>query len=201
MGCRRDLAQSHLVRDRAQPSESFNESLGSVGPAHDPERRAAMDPDSRVDESVTRVQDPIRSPPTRLTIKPAHTENRTPSAPAHLAIKLLAHAAADTVGSRLVGLAKGLGMRCSGFARRALALTAGLSLTVSASSLADTRRPATTTISSCTTAAVLSAVAKGGSYVFACSGTIDVPNNGSTGDPFSVPVGDSVSLNANGKTV
>ena len=33
----------------------------------DPQRRAAMDKDPRVDESVTRVQDPIRRPPTRLT--------------------------------------------------------------------------------------------------------------------------------------
>ena len=47
----------------------------------DPQRRAAMDPDPRVDESDARVQDPIRRPHPRLTIKPAYTDFRTLSDP------------------------------------------------------------------------------------------------------------------------
>ena len=45
----------------------------------DPERRAAMDADPRLDESPTRVQDPLRRPTARLTHQPAYTESRTPS--------------------------------------------------------------------------------------------------------------------------
>ena len=45
----------------------------------DPERRAAMDADPRLDESPTRVQDPLRRPTARLTINPAYTDSRTPS--------------------------------------------------------------------------------------------------------------------------
>ena len=46
----------------------------------DPERRPAMDPNPRLDESAARVQDPLRRPTARLTINPAYTDSRTPSA-------------------------------------------------------------------------------------------------------------------------
>lgn len=52
-----------------------------------------------------------------------------------------------------------------------------------------------TAITSCTHAAVKAAVEAGGSYVFACDGTIEVP------DPYVVPAGRTVSLDASGRFV
>src|SRR4029077_9767683 len=45
----------------------------------DPERRAAMDPNPRVDESAAGVQNQLRSPPARPPTTPAYTVRRTPS--------------------------------------------------------------------------------------------------------------------------
>jgi hypothetical protein len=52
-----------------------------------------------------------------------------------------------------------------------------------------------TPITSCTYPAVKSAVEAGGSYAFECDGTIEVP------DPYVVPAGRTVSLDASGRTV
>jgi hypothetical protein len=52
-----------------------------------------------------------------------------------------------------------------------------------------------TPITSCTHAAVMSAVEAGGSYAFECDGTIEVP------DPYVVPAGRTVALDAGGRSV
>lgn len=57
-------------------------------------------------------------------------------------------------------------------------------------------RTGPTPITECTTAAVQSAIAAGGSYVFDCGGTIPPPQSGGHQVPFSVPSGDDVTLDA-----
>ena len=69
----------------------------------DPERRAAMDPNARVDESATRVQDPIRRPTAQLTIN--HRLHRKADAQSQVGVGRYLRAGV------LLGLASGGGRR------------------------------------------------------------------------------------------
>ena len=55
-----------------------------------------------------------------------------------------------------------------------------------------------TPITSCTTGAVQSAIAAGGSYVFNCGGIIAQPVVDGKQVPFTIPSGDTVSFDATG---
>jgi len=84
--------------------------------------------------------------------------------------------------------------RCRGIAGRAFVATfAALSITALAGA-----KTGATPITSCTTTAVQSAIAAGGSYVFECGGAIAPPLVGGKQVPFTVPSGDTVSLDATG---
>ncbi len=84
--------------------------------------------------------------------------------------------------------------RCRGIAGRALVATF---VALSVTALAGAKTGATP-ITSCTTANVQSAIAAGGSYVFDCGGIIAPPVVDGQQVPFTVPSGDTVSLDATG---
>ena len=84
--------------------------------------------------------------------------------------------------------------RCRGIAGRALA---GVFVALSVAALAGAKTGATP-ITSCTTGAVQSAIAAGGSYVFNCGGIIAQPVVDGKQVPFTIPSGDTVSLDATG---
>ncbi len=73
----------------------------------------------------------------------------------------------------------------------------GVFVALSVAALAGAKTGATQ-ITSCTTGAVQSAIAAGGSYVFDCGGIIAPPVVDGKQVPFTVPSGDTVSLDATG---
>jgi hypothetical protein len=83
--------------------------------------------------------------------------------------------------------------RCCGIAGALVVSVAALAVTALAGA-----RTGATPITSCTTTAVQSAIAAGGSYVFQCGGTITPPVVDGQQVPFTVPSGDTVSLDATG---